>query len=120
MFAGRAKLKKKLLPYVGVLAVKFFALLPLLLVVVGFFVLKALVFGKIALIVAALLALQKYSHGGFAGFNKWTDYGVSGSNYSPAIATGVGGYYRRSIEDQAAAQQLAYNGHTPQQTPATS
>lgn len=107
-------MKKKLMPFLGIIAVKIFALLPLLLGAVGFLALKALVVGKIALIIAGVLALQKYSHSGLAGFSKLTDaYSASASSYSPTVATGPGAYYRRSIEDQAASQHLAYNAHVP-------
>jgi len=121
IFSGRAKIKKKLLPYVGLLAVKLFALLPLFLGAVGFFALKALLIGKIALIVAAVLALQKFSAvGSFGGFGKPTDgFSVSGPSYSPSIGS-PGGYYRRSIEDQAAAQHLAYNAHAPHEASTSS
>lgn len=113
---GRAKIKKKLLPFLGLLAVKIFALLPLLLGAVGFLALKALLVGKIALIIAGILALQKYSSAGsFGGFGKLTDgFGASGSSYSAPVAS-PGGYYRRSIEDQAAAQHLAYSAQVPQE-----
>lgn len=113
---GRAKIKKKLLPFLGLLAVKIFALLPLLLGAVGFLALKALLIGKIALVIAGILALQKYSHGGsFSGFSKLTDgFAPAGSSYSAPVSS-PGGYYRRSIEDQAAAQHLAYSAQVPQE-----
>lgn len=92
-------------------------MLPLFLGAVGFFALKALFIGKIALIVAAVLALQKYS---VFGFSKITDgYPVSGPSYNPSISS-PGGYYRRSIEDQAAAHNLAYNAQAPHEASASS
>lgn len=122
-FLGRAKIKKKLLPFLGLLAVKIFALLPLLLGAVGFLALKALLVGKIALIIAGILALQKYSSGGgnFGGFGKLTDgFGASPSSYSPSLSSPGGGYYRRSIEDQAAAQHLAYSAQVPHESSSSS
>lgn len=93
----------------------------MLLGAVGFLALKALLVGKIALIIAGILALQKYSSSGsFGGFGKLTDgFGASGSNYSPSLSS-PGGYYRRSIEDQAAAQHLAYGAQAPQEISSSS
>lgn len=118
---GRAKIKKKLLPFLGVLAVKIFALLPLLLGAVGFLALKALLIGKIALVIAGILALQKYSStGNFGGWSKLTDgFGSAASSYSPVSSPG-GPYYRRSIEDQTGAQHLAYSAQVPQSVSPTS
>ncbi|XP_050437148.1 uncharacterized protein LOC126843581 [Adelges cooleyi] len=105
---GRGKLKKKVLPILGLLAVKIFAVLPVLLGIIGFFALKALVFGKLALIIAGILALQKFA-GSSGGIGKITE-GWSGasaaSSWPSSGSPSTGGYYRRSME----AQQLAYNG----------
>lgn len=113
-------MKKKLLPYLGIFAVKIFALLPVVLGIVGFFAIKALFVGKIALIVAAVLALQKYAGGGggFGGFAKQQPqpdiYGASASSFSPSVANSpAGGYYgRRSVDDKTAAHNLAYNAYS--------
>lgn len=109
--AGRAKLKKKVLPILGLLAVKIAAVLPLLLGIIGFFALKALVFGKLALLIAGVLAFQKYasSSGGFGKItDTWGTANAANAWSAPAAPGANGGYYRRSME--AAAQQLAYNG----------
>lgn len=113
--AGRAKLKKKVLPILGLLAVKIVAVLPILLGIIGFFALKALVFGKLALLIAGVLAFQKYAAGGAGGFGKiasadaWGAGNAAGAWSAPAApASNGGGYYRRSME--TAAQQMAYGG----------
>jgi len=109
--AGRGKLKKKVLPILGFLAVKIVAVLPILLGIIGFFALKALVFGKLALLIAGIMAFQKYA-GASGGFGKiadtWSAGNVQASPWaaSAAPSTNGGGYYRRSME----AQQMAYNG----------
>ncbi|XP_050533831.1 uncharacterized protein LOC126901437 [Daktulosphaira vitifoliae] len=105
---GRGKLKKKVLPIVGLLAVKIFAILPVLLGIIGFFALKALVFGKLALLIAGVLALQKFA-GSSSGFGKiaegWSG-ASAGASWPSSGSPSNGGYYRRSME----AQQMAYNG----------
>lgn len=108
---GRGKLKKKMLPILGLLAVKIVAVLPFVLGVIGFFALKALVLGKLALLIAGILAFQKFS-GSSAGLGKFTEsWGTANQAVpwsAPAAPGTNGGYYRRSME--AAAQQMAYNG----------
>lgn len=117
VFTGRGKLKKKILPILAVLAVKIAAVLPFLLGIIGFFAIKALLFGKLALLIASVLAFQKYSAGssGVGGFGKIAEnFGTIGGNVAPsqwsqpAVPSSGGGYYRRSMEQ--AAQQMAYNG----------
>lgn len=117
MSTGRGKLKKKVLPILAVLAVKIAAVLPFLLGIIGFFAIKALLFGKLALLIASVLAFQKYSAGssGVGGFGKIAEnFGTIGGNVAasqwsqPAVPSAGGGYYRRSMEQ--AAQQMAYNG----------
>lgn len=112
--AGRAKLKKKVLPILGLLAVKILAVLPILLGIIGFFALKALVFGKLALLIAGVMAFQKYA-GAAGGFGKiasaeqpWGTANAANAWSAPAAPAANGGYYRRSME--TAAQQMAYNG----------
>ncbi|XP_008182307.1 uncharacterized protein LOC100169409 [Acyrthosiphon pisum] len=108
---GRGKLKKKMLPILGFLAVKIVAVLPILLGIIGFFALKALVFGKLALLIAGVMAFQKYASasGGFGKIaDTWSAGNVQAAPWSAPAApsTNGGGYYRRSME----AQQMAYNG----------
>lgn len=109
---GRGKLKKKVLPILGFLAVKIVAVLPILLGIIGFFALKALVFGKLALLIAGVMAFQKYASasGGFGKIaDTWSSANVQASPWpaSAAPSTNGGGYYRRSMQE---AQQMAYNG----------
>ncbi|KAL4149262.1 hypothetical protein QTP88_003243 [Uroleucon formosanum] len=109
---GRGKLKKKMMPILGFLAVKIVAVLPILLGIIGFFALKALVFGKLALLIAGVMAFQKYA-GASGGFGKiadtWSASNIQASPWaaSAAPSTNGGGYYRRSMQE---AQQMAYNG----------
>jgi hypothetical protein len=110
---GRGKLKKKVLPILGLLAVKIAAVLPILLGIIGFFALKALLFGKLALLIASVLAFQKYaSSSSSAGFGKIAEnFGtanVASAWSQPAAPSTNGGYYRRSMDQTA--QQMAYGG----------
>lgn len=103
---------------------KIAAVLPILLGIIGFFALKALVFGKLALLIAGVMAFQKYGSASAGGYGKMVaDPSGGGSGYvKPAAdawgaaawpASGSdGGYYRRSALDATApaAQQMAYNG----------
>lgn len=112
MRAGRGKLKKKILPILSLLAVKIVAVLPFALGIIGFFALKALVLGKLALIIASVMAFQKYA-GSSGGFGKFAENFSSAGPWSqPAAPVASGGYYRRSIEQNA--QQMAYNGQAQQ------
>lgn len=109
---GRGKLKKKVMPILGFLAVKIVAILPILLGIIGFFALKALVFGKLALLIAGVMAFQKYASasGGFGKIaDTWSAGNVQAAPWaaSAAPSTNGGGYYRRSMQE---AQQMAYNG----------
>lgn len=98
-----------MLPILGLLAVKIVAVLPILLGIIGFFALKALVFGKLALLIAGVMALQKFG-GASGGFGKiadsWSSSNVATAWPAAAAPSTNGGYYRRSME----AQQMAYNG----------
>lgn len=109
---GRGKLKKKMMPILGFLAVKIVAVLPILLGIIGFFALKALVFGKLALLIAGVMAFQKYASasGGFGKIaDTWSAGNVQAAPWaaSAAPSSNGGGYYRRSMQE---AQQMAYNG----------
>jgi len=106
---GRGKLKKKVLPILGLLAVKIAAVLPILLGIIGFFALKALLFGKLALLIAGVMAFQKYAStsGGFGKIaDNWSAPNVASAWPAAQAAPSTNGYYRRSME----AQQMAYNG----------
>ncbi|XP_072749534.1 uncharacterized protein Osi14 [Anoplolepis gracilipes] len=121
---GRAKIKKMILPLIAAAGFKIFALVPILLGGLGLLALKALFFGKIALLVAGIIAFQKL----FGGSN------VSGSflNKNPASffydaasgsgnwpAAGSAGYhqgYSRNLDTADAkvdAHNLAYSAHAP-------
>lgn len=99
------------MPILSLLAVKIVAVLPFALGLIGFFALKALVLGKLALIIASVMAFQKYagSSGGFGKFaENFSSANVAGPWSQPAAPVASGGYYRRSMEQNA--QQMAYNG----------
>lgn len=100
------------MPILALLAVKIAAVLPIALGIIGFFALKALVLGKLALLIAGVMAFQKYAGSSAGGFSKITDSWSTANVASPwsapqAAPSTNGGYYRRSME---AAQQMAYNG----------
>lgn len=113
---GRSKLsKKKFTPILMLLGAKIFAILPIVIGVVGIMALKALFIGKLAILLAGFLAAQKFlGGGGFsgAGLSKF-----SPDSYVPSPAAGHGagwsapasnpssGYYKRSYQD---AQNMAY------------
>ncbi|XP_075210978.1 uncharacterized protein LOC142318289 [Lycorma delicatula] len=115
---GRGKLKKKIFPILMLVGLKIFAVIPVILGIIGLVAAKALVVGKLALIIAGIIAIQKFigsgGGSGFSGFNKgsvsdaWSS-GGSGGWASPSSSQG--GYYRRSIED--AAHQMAYSAQIP-------
>ncbi|XP_041985531.1 uncharacterized protein LOC121737865 [Aricia agestis] len=83
---------------------------------------KALLIGKIALLLSAIIGLKKLVSNGEA--HEKTTYEIvkhpqvsqshtySSSHYgSDFDATGPGGHYRRSVEDEAAAQERAYSAY---------
>ncbi|KAL1449592.1 hypothetical protein WDU94_002083 [Cyamophila willieti] len=121
---SRGKLaKKKFTPILMLLGAKIFAILPIVIGVVGFMAIKALLIGKLAMLLAGFLAVQKFvGGGGFsgAGLSKFSpDSYVSspavshGSGWSaPATGAQSGGYYRRSYQD---AQNLAYAAQAPEE-----
>lgn len=127
LLAGRAKIKKMALPLIAAAGVKLFALIPILLGSLGLLVAKALFVGKIALLLAGVLAFQKLFGGGGSGaggiFGKnpqvptgWIENGSQG--WSANVAAGVQpqGYYKRSFEPENGkidAHLLAYSGQAP-------
>ncbi|XP_072155172.1 uncharacterized protein [Bemisia tabaci] len=119
---GRGKIKKKLYPILALLGLKIFAVLPLIIGVVGLLAAKAFFIGKIALIVAGILAIQKYSHGGYSGIGSWgkiadnwtsaTNQAATGWNSAAQSAPG-GGYYKRSMNGLQGAHEMAYSAQIP-------
>jgi len=119
---GRGKLKKKIFPIVALVGLKLFAIIPIILGVIGLVAAKALIVGKLALIIAGIIALQKFIGGGGSSpftFGKaplsggdWSSGGSTGG-WSSGASSGGGYTYRRSLEDEAA-QKLAYSAHVPE------
>ncbi|KYN12849.1 PREDICTED: uncharacterized protein LOC108767034 [Trachymyrmex cornetzi] len=109
---GRAKIKKVFLPLIAAAGLKIFALAPLLLFGLGLLTVKALMFGKLALLATGYVVLQKLFGGNNVGtfFNK---------NPGPLFYDSVGheGWAAGSVPQQQAyyrnlgAQNLAYTGH---------
>ncbi|XP_014254111.1 uncharacterized protein LOC106669281 [Cimex lectularius] len=112
---GRAKLKKKVLPLLMLVGAKLVTLLPLALGAVGLMALKALFVGKLAFVLAAVLAFQKFfasgsSGGGLSSFGKvQPDWNSGSSGWSSSYGGGTGPY-RRSMEH---AHDLAYSAQIP-------
>lgn len=126
MSEARGKLKKMMGPIIagimvkgGFLAIAFQAIA----LIAG----KALLIGKIALLLSAVIGLKKLVTGGEA--HEKTTYEIvkhpqvsqshtySSSHYGGGDfdTTGPGGHYRRSVEDEAAAQDRAYNAYAKKQ-----
>ncbi|XP_076295421.1 DUF1676 domain-containing protein Osi14 [Lasioglossum baleicum] len=117
---GRGKLKKMILPIVAAVAVKLFALVPILLGSLGLLVVKALFVGKLALLVAGVLAFQRLFGASSKGqaniFSKnaqpaWIDNGSQG--WSSGAVAQQQGYYKRSFEHQKDAHDMAYAAQAP-------
>ncbi|XP_033340380.1 DUF1676 domain-containing protein Osi14 [Megalopta genalis] len=117
---GRGKMKKLILPVVAAVAVKLFALVPILLGGLGLLVAKALVVGKVALLVAGVLAFQRLFNGENKGqasfFSKntqpaWLDNGSQG--WSSGAVAQQQGYYKRSFEAEKDAHAMAYAAQMP-------
>ncbi|KAF6208867.1 hypothetical protein GE061_014609 [Apolygus lucorum] len=114
---GRAKLKKKILPIVMLIGAKLVTLLPLALGAIGLMAIKALFVGKLALVLAAIIAFQKFFSGGAgAGLSSFSKAPVSdwssggGSQGWSNSYSGGSGPYRRSM---TAAHDLAYSAQAP-------
>ncbi|XP_076241651.1 DUF1676 domain-containing protein Osi14 [Calliopsis andreniformis] len=126
---GRGKMKKIILPLIAAVALKVFALIPILLGGLGLLVLKAVFVSKIALLLAGVLAFQRlFGSGSSSGagysslFSKnaqpasgWYD---SASQGWPAGASAAQpqGYYKRSFNADNAkmdAHSMAYSAQAP-------
>ncbi|XP_057340902.1 uncharacterized protein LOC130677976 [Microplitis mediator] len=130
---GRAKIKKMILPLIAAAGVKVFALIPILLGGLGLLVLKALIVGKVALLLAGVMMFQKLFGSGAVGsgssvgsiFGKapyaqpapvaaYYDAPSSSNQWAPNVATTNNGYqYKRSFNDEKNAQKLAFSAHVP-------
>ncbi|KAF4528616.1 hypothetical protein B566_EDAN009220 [Ephemera danica] len=100
----RKKKKKLLLPLLLALKLKAVALVPLILGGLALLAFKALVVGKIALVLSAIIGLQKLLGGG--GYKTYEV--VSHPHFDHHDA---GHHYGRAIQEK---QELAYKAHAPQ------
>ncbi|CAL7938074.1 unnamed protein product [Xylocopa violacea] len=125
---GRAKIKKMALPLIAAAGVKLFALVPIVLGSLGLLVMKALFVGKIALLLAGVLAFQRLfgsSSGSSATnfFSKnvqpstgWIDSANQGWSANSAAGAQSQGYYKRSFDVQNGkldAHMMAYSAQAP-------
>lgn len=103
-------------------ALKLFALVPIVMGGLGLLVLKALVVGKIALLFAAILAFQRFAGGSGASsigsiFNRTPQAsyydGTASQGWTSGVQQPQSGYYKRSFDDIKSAQNLAYSAHAP-------
>lgn len=122
---ARGKLKKMIGPILAGVAIKgtFVAMaFQAIALIAG----KALLIGKIALLLSAIIGLKKLVAGGEA--HEKTTYEIvkhpqvsqshtySSSHYGNDFdTTGPGGHYRRSVEEEAAAQDRAYRAYAKTQ-----
>lgn len=122
---ARGKLKKLIGPIIAGVAIKG-GFLAIAFQAIALIAGKALLIGKIALLLSAIIGLKKLVSGGEA--HEKTTYEIvkhpqvsqshtySSSHYgSDFDATGPGGHYRRSVEDEAAAQDRAYRAYSMKQ-----
>lgn len=114
---GRGKMKKMMGPILAGVALKIFAIVPIVIGFLGLVAVKALVVAKIAFVIAAVIAAQKLLGGGGvgAGLGGWT--GGAGQGWSSGAGSagwsGNGGYnYKRSMEES---NDMAYSAHAPSQ-----
>ncbi|CAG9794898.1 unnamed protein product [Diatraea saccharalis] len=125
MNEARGKLKKMIGPIIAGVAIKG-GFLAIAFQAIALIAGKALLIGKIALLLSAIIGLKKLVSGGEA--HEKTTYEIvkhpqvsqshtySSSHYgSDFDATGPGGHYRRSVEDEAAAQDRAYRAYAAKQ-----
>lgn len=108
------------MPLIAAAGLKLVALIPIL-IGLSLLALKALVFGKIALLVAGVTAFQRLFGNNVAGsfFNKnpapvWYDNGATGS-WAAGGASGIQQGYRSfdKAEAKVDAHDLAYSAHAP-------
>lgn len=124
----KKKLLKALLPILLGVGAKMLLLVPLGLLFLGVLAFKALVFSKIALILGAVLAVQKFLRGGSGGSGGWASGGGAGGGWSSApAAVGSGwsaggassgpgaapGGWGRSLGAEGDAHEVAYSAHVP-------
>lgn len=110
------------LPLIAAAGFKIFALVPILLGGLGLLALKALFYGKIALLIAGILAFQKLFNGSnvassFFGKNPaplFYDTGASAS-WPAGSSTGLHQGYRSfdTADAKVDAHNLAYSAHAP-------
>lgn len=122
---ARGKLKKMIGPILAGVAIKG-GFLAIAFQAIALIAGKALLIGKIALLLSAIIGLKKLVAGGEA--HEKTTYEIvkhpqvsqshtyTSSHYgSDFDTTGPGGHYRRSVEEEAAAQDRAYRAHAKKQ-----
>ncbi|CAG9138538.1 hypothetical protein JYU34_019217 [Plutella xylostella] len=122
---ARSKLKKMIGPIIAGVALKG-GFLAIAFQAIALIAGKALLIGKIALLLSAIIGLKKLVSGGEA--HEKTTYEIvkhpqvsqshtySSSHYGNDFdTTGPGGHYRRSVEDEAAAQDRAYRAYAQKQ-----
>ncbi|XP_013185008.1 uncharacterized protein LOC106130657 [Amyelois transitella] len=125
MDEARGKLKKMIGPILAGVAIKG-GFLAIAFQAIALIAGKALLIGKIALLLSAIIGLKKLVSGGES--HEKTTYEIvkhpqvsqshtySSSHYGGDFdATGPGGHYRRSVEDEAAAQDRAYRAYAAKQ-----
>lgn len=125
MNEARSKLKKMIGPIIAGVAIKG-GFLAIAFQAIALIAGKALLIGKIALLLSAIIGLKKLVSSGEA--HEKTTYEIvkhpqvsqshtySASHYGNDFdTTGPGGHYRRSVEDEAAAQDRAYNAYAKKQ-----
>lgn len=109
-------------PLIAAMGIKIFALVPILLGGLGLLALKALFFGKIALLIAGIVAFQKLFGGNnvassFFGKNPTSVFYDTGASANWPAASSAGAYqgYRSfDIADaKVDAHNLAYSAHVP-------
>ncbi|KYM94425.1 PREDICTED: uncharacterized protein LOC108781230 [Cyphomyrmex costatus] len=119
---GRGKIKKLVLPLIAAAGLKVFAFAPLLLLGLGLITIKALIFGKFALLAAGYMIFQKLLGGSSVGslFNRnpppiWYDHGPTGSWAASSGSPGSQqqGYRSFDADAKVDAQNLAYSAHVP-------
>ena len=110
-------MKKMMGPILAGIALKIFAVVPIVVGFLGLVAVKALVIAKIAFVIAAVIAAQKLLSGGggagVGGLGGWTGGASQGwSSGAGAGWAGNGGYnYKRSMDE---ANDMAYSAHAPQ------
>ncbi|KAJ0170871.1 hypothetical protein K1T71_013643 [Dendrolimus kikuchii] len=125
MNEARGKLKKMIGPIIAGMAIKG-GFLAIAFQAIALIAGKALLIGKIALLLSAIIGLKKLVTGGES--HEKTTYEIvkhpqvsqthsySSSHYgSDFDTTGPSGHYRRSVEDEAAAQDRAYRAQAKKQ-----